>query len=358
MKASQIFQLIDTILPLEVCLYHQVVPLLRQEKSLHLGMVDPQDSSALDYVKRMLSHLNAALIPQQISAEQHKSILSSYLKYKDQEKTANEPASVGSGGGATQHKAHTHQKVQDDEEITLIQQPAAAPKPQIPKPPQPTSSQKLPTKPAQTVKPDAAPIPPNLPILRLQAVYLSQPLPSLLNLAPKQFFQELLARVLLEGIGRLFFEAKSEKGRVLWSQEGVLQSVLEDVPMPMFQAVVQELKLFFNLPFVPVDRPKQVEMERLYNKNHILLVLQVTPGTLGEEATLQVLRGAALRFYQEQKLADLSQDALNLAQQLQRKLHEIGSRFDPSFSSESLYALPAIDQLIKQMDEQLRTFDQ
>ena len=86
MKASQIFQLIDTILPLEVCLYHQVVPLLRQEKSVHLGMVDTQDSSALDYVKRMLSYLHCSLIPQQISVEQHKSILSSYLKYKDKEK--------------------------------------------------------------------------------------------------------------------------------------------------------------------------------------------------------------------------------------------------------------------------------
>jgi hypothetical protein len=36
-----------------------------------------------------------------------------------------------------------------------------------------------------------------------------------------------LGRVLIGGIGRLYFERQSEQGRILWSQDGVLQSVLE-----------------------------------------------------------------------------------------------------------------------------------
>lgn len=105
---------------------------------------------------------------------------------------------------------------------------------------------------------------------------------------------------------------------------------------------------------MPVEHPKQVEMERLYNKTHLLLLLQVTPGKHGEEVNLQVLRGEALKFYQQQKIADLSQDALKLAMQLQRKLSEIGNRFDSSITPESLEALPAIDQLVKSMDQQLQ----
>ena len=51
-------------------------------------------------------------------------------------------------------------------------------------------------------------------------------------------------------------------------------------------------------------------MERLYENTHLLLRLRINPAPLGEEANLQVLRGAALKFYQKQQLSKLSLDAL------------------------------------------------
>jgi hypothetical protein len=75
------------------------------------------------------------------------------------------------------------------------------------------------------------------------------------------------------------------------------------------------------------------------------------PGTHGEEATLQVLRGTALKFYQRQQLEKLGQDALKLAQQLQRKLNEISDR--SGRYPMPLEALPALNQLLGGLDKQL-----
>jgi type II secretory ATPase GspE/PulE/Tfp pilus assembly ATPase PilB-like protein len=189
------------------------------------------------------------------------------------------------------------------------------------------------------------------PPLEVQAIHLSRPIHFIATLPPQQLLQELLGRVLVGGIGRLYFERQPECGRILWSQEGVLQSVLEGLALPLFQGVLIELKRFLHLPLLPVIQPKQVELEQRYHQENLLLRLRVMPGTYGEEATLQVLRGVALKFYHRQKLEKLSQDALNLAQQLQQKLDEIRDR--SCRHSIPLEALPALNQILHGLDTQV-----
>jgi type II secretory ATPase GspE/PulE/Tfp pilus assembly ATPase PilB-like protein len=187
--------------------------------------------------------------------------------------------------------------------------------------------------------------------LEVQAIHLSRPIEFIATLPPKQLLQELLGRVLIGGIGRLYFERQAERGRILWSQDGVLQSVLEGLTLQVFQGLIIELKRIVNLPLLPVIQPKQVEIERRYQQEALLLRLRVMPSNHGEEATLQVLRGVALKFYQRQQLQKLSQEALNLAQQLQQKLNEIRDRSDRY--PMPLETLPALNQVLRGLDEQL-----
>lgn len=60
------------------------------------------------------------------------------------------------------------------------------------------------------------------------------------------------------------------------------------------------------------------------------------PNDQGENATLQILRGAAIRFYQKQQISELSREALILAQQLQTRLQCIGERSSQKFTFETL----------------------
>jgi len=361
------FRLIDGILPFEACLYHQVLPISLEGTHLNLGMVNPDDSAALDYVRRILAYMKCSLVPQPISAAKHQAVLSAYLNHIGQLKQAT----------AKQQNTPSENKFDQNVEPTLIvdspenlnQRELEPSSSQVTAPPTTSShsytpssqppkdtpeKQKLKTKSPQPPTPSSGV---GLPVLEVQAHHISSPVEVLATLPPKNLLQELLARVLAGGIGRLFFERHPNSGRILWSQNGVLQSVLEGLDTAVFQGVINELKLLTHLSLISVEHPKQVKIERIYQQHRLLLRLRVMPGTHGEEATLQVLRGAALKFYQQQQLENLSRDALTMAQQLQTKINEIQkrTRIDPTLTAGQLDALPALDELLKSLNQQLET---
>ena len=84
LDVTQAFGLIDRILPFEACLYHEIIPLFLENRTLHLGMVTLTDVPALDYARKILLFLNYTLIPQIISTDLHRQVLSQYLQFKGQ----------------------------------------------------------------------------------------------------------------------------------------------------------------------------------------------------------------------------------------------------------------------------------
>ncbi|MGA9382882.1 MAG: hypothetical protein WBV73_29325 [Phormidium sp.] len=357
------FRLIDGILPFEACLYHRVIPLSLEGTRLNLGMVETNDQEALDYVRRILAYMNCSLSPQPLSAKNHQALLSAYLNHTGQLKetaTSIEQEKIPTEQSNQDNKATL---ILDDEESATqyIQEKIPPVVTSLPTVPQPFPAQK--PQPANSTANKKAETPPlvpspalSLPTLEVEAQYLSSPIEVLAELPPKVLLNELLARVLAGGIGRLYLENHQDKGRILWSQNGVLQLVLEGVNTSILQGLIQELKRLTYLPMLPVEKAKQAEIERIYKQNRLLLRLRVMPGTYGEEATLQVLRGAALKFYQQQQLENLSRDALNIAQQLQQKVNEIRERthLDPSLNTDKLDALPALDELVQSLEEQIK----
>ena len=331
MDSDRIFQLIDTVVPFEACLYYQVLPLSLEGNLFKLGVVDAEDDSALDYVQRILAYMNCSVTTEPIASEIQRSILSAYLLH----------------GSQLIEPSHT--------------ETAAAPTPTNPaRPTSPPKAETLPSGPEPSMPPrerfkpadaEVSPTPTQLSVLNVEALHLSSPVEVLTTLPAPQLLQELLGRVLLDGIGRLFFERNQSQGRILWSQDGVLKSVLEGIDIVLFQEVIDELKRLTDMPVCPVEQPKQVEVERIYQETHLLLRLRVMAVDGKEEATLQVLRGAALRFYQQQQLSNLSRDALRLAEELQRKVNEIRDR--TRLSPVPLEGLPALEKVIRNLDDQI-----
>lgn len=368
LQTDHMFRLIDSILPFEACLYYQFLPIGLEGKYLRLGMVCPQDSSALDYARHILAYLNCSLKLEQISTETHQSLLSAYLNhtqraesfrqetFKAQEKAAQEalmnerdevePSSNGDSYAHWNNESISTQSSHlsaDNNSYSLTPTPTSRNSIDSPQEALPST--------AVTPVPKVSPRDEAVPLLEVKPLYLSRPMEFVATLAAQQMLQELLGRVLIDGIGRLYLERQLEQGRILWSQDGVLQSVLEGLSLKVFQGLIIELKRIFNMPLLPVVQPKQIEIERRYQQECLLLRLRVMPGANGEEATLQVLRGVALKFYQRQQIEKLGQDALRLAQQLQRKLDEIRDR---SYRCPlPLETLPALNQQLKDLDEQL-----
>ncbi|QMS87066.1 pilus assembly protein PilB [Nostoc edaphicum CCNP1411] len=367
---EQIFQLIDSLLSFEACLYHQILPFGLEDKNLLLGMVHPQDSEALDYVGRILSCINCTMVIEAIAADAHRRILSAYLNHKNTSQLdaqqIHQPIADSPSKNSPAIVADTPVPFLDAESESNQQpilmvfqtQKRQHSGQRVDLPPIPELDQLSQTTTFLTpVESENSEVTPNnLPILPTQIPELLSPIEVLTTLPPKKLLEELLGRILAGGIGRLYLERQAYEGRILWSDNGVLQSVLDKLPLSVFQGVLNELKRFASLPVTTVAEPKQVEKEYVYQKNRLLLRLRVMPGIYGEEATLQVLRGAALKFYQQQQLARLGRDALGISQQLSLKLHELQERLllNPSLDSQQLEALVALNQLVKNLDQKIK----
>lgn len=366
---DQMFRLLDTILPLEACWYHQVLPLSVEGKYMKLGMVDLDDEEATSYVRRALGHIHCTLLPRPISL----SLLQHHLgEYQQQRHSPPQPQAPDLG------------------QIRDPSTPAHPPSPPVPPPyavptalgskiqtklqtsipdSPPIASPALPT-PAVNPSPDADPAPPplfpvkgslpHIPTLKIQTYYLTQPIETLTDLPPHNLLQELLGRALVGGIGRLYFEEGEDYGHIFWSQSGVVQSVLDHLDLILFHGVMQALKALVKLPLEPVTETQNVELERIYLGKRLLLRIRIRQGDHGERATLQVLRGVALKFYEQQQVNRLEKDALQIAQQLQRKLTEIRSshsHHSDDDSQESLATLAELNATLKTLHEQIQDLE-
>ena len=359
---EQIFRLIEEgILCFEACLYHQILPLKLEYNTLLLGIVNPKDAVALKYINSILSYLKCTVVTKTLSAENHRIILTEYLSYKN---ASSEPKLDKNVVEVNSEFAEDleEEELPGDNTLILFDVSSEVNKTNFSDRERKKSPDIKPVNNEDFDKNTDADIfevvsADNLPILRL-------PLPEsfisdrvLSSLPPKKLLKELLARVLAGGIGRLYLERQPYQGRILWSLNGIVQSVIEELQLSAFQGVLNELKRLSSLPMVTLTQAKQTEIECLYQQQHLLLRLRVMPGMYGEEATLQVLRGAALKFYQQQQLTRLSSDVIGASQQLSYKVHELQQRLSlnlPNLNPQQQEALTSLNGLVKDLDRHLK----
>ena len=396
-ELSQIYILIDSILPFEACLYYQVLPLFVEGSRLVVGRVNPEDPGAAEYVTKQLSYINYTLGFQQISSDWHRDLLSKYLKHtakqrqqstqpalpppqSDQPPLSARPAVPAASPAPPNPNIQQTLIIDQPEELTDMQHGVTAPQtPDVASTPNtPTgrqgataSDRLVPTPPSarsrsQREKVELGPLSdPALDFqtapleLRLESHYRDLDSAHLSALEPQPLMQALLVKVLAEGIGRLYFERGATSGRVLWSRDGILQAVVEAIDAQTFQGVINEFKLLMRLSLISVTKSKQVEIERAYEGQRILLRFRVMPSAYGEEATVQVLRGTALRFYQQQQIDRLGRDALDAAQMLQTRLNELRDRARNSIDARPIQTeiLPTLIQLLRQLEAQVEEIE-
>jgi type II secretory ATPase GspE/PulE/Tfp pilus assembly ATPase PilB-like protein len=334
LNLDQMFILIDGILPFEACLYYQVLPLFVEGNQLNLGMVSTEDSIAFEYVRRIISYLNYALVPRTITSEAHQAVLTTYLNH-----ASNKPRRTPN---PYRPNLRSRQPGTPNDRSTLLLHASTPPLSELP-------TEELPR---DIPPPLIAPI----PTLEIVTQYRDRSLDTLANLPSNDLLQALLARVLDGGIGRLYFECAAQQGRILWSQDGVLQSVMENLSLEALQGVIDALKRMAQLPMQPTQKAEQVEIEYLHQQGRVLLRFQFMLGNYGETATVQILRGAALKFYQQQQITKLERDAMGIAKQLQVKLKEIRDRAhaEPGLSGARFDVLPNLNELLQNMEQDVK----
>ncbi|MEM6254349.1 MAG: hypothetical protein AAF821_15635 [Cyanobacteria bacterium P01_D01_bin.156] len=355
---EQMFLLIESILPFEACLYYQVLPLSIEGSVLNLGVVNSQDTSAADYVRRQVSYINCSIVSQPISSDWHREILSKFLSYSAKNRQASQQPSPQKTSKPVPPFAD-HPTLVVGAPTEIAERSPATPKSN----PQPEQA----VAPTDNAVTQAASPPLHMDFSHgtddekhvskpLDSETFQDELPNLKPMDPKGLTQTLLKKLITqEGIGRLYLQRQGKNARILWSKDGIVRSVMNDISSQQFQGVINEFKRMMSLALIPVRKSKQVEIERIHNQKRILLRLRVMPGEHGEEATLQVLRGAALKFYQQQQINNLGRDALGIAQDLQQRIDDLRTQAQRNLDVKDARekTLPTIMTMLRKMEQQL-----
>lgn len=381
MNVEQIFPLIDNLIPLEICSHHRILPLMVKNQSLLLGMVNPDDLSVLDYVRPIIKTKSYFVKRQEIHLEDYQRILREYRDYnkRDQDHTAilSEEEIFRELEALGVIEASDPPEMVDSTETTDLQPPPTLTHlPQDEPPGEFSQGPEMPLVdldlseygelPAPSLNPTITPqesvSPRSLsletwPILDLQPRYLSVPFHLLSKLPPEYLMTELLARLLMQDYGQIYFQCSAlREAEIICNPKGKNKQVLSQLTAGQIHRILTQLKQLFLIPPRGKKTMRKIEMMRAYQGESLLLRFQFSLGEYGEQASVEFFKNRALVRYQQKQMEQFSQDAIALAQQLQAKLKKISDR--RKINTQPLDQLPRLRALLKTIDHQCQALDQ
>jgi hypothetical protein len=130
--------------------------------------------------------------------------------------------------------------------------------------------------------------------------------------------------------------------------------VIEKVPLPLFCSLIDEIKRMAKLPPDTSSHPQKLVLERFHEQERILLRLEFIVQQQLETVRIQILRGRTLKAYEQLQMDRISDQALQLAIQLEKTLRKIQACFD----SAELTNLKELQSVHGRINHQLRMLDQ
>ena len=166
-------------------------------------------------------------------------------------------------------------------------------------------------------------------------------------------WQKLLEQAFKHGSEEINLTRYSDRGTINAQKNKSTQSSIEQVPLPIFCSLIDEIKRMAKIPLDLSNHPKKVVLERFHQEERILLRLEFAVQNEQELVMVQIFRGKNLQAYEQQQMDKVSEQALHLAKQLERTLRRIQACFD-SAEFKSLRQLQTVQSRI---NHQLRLLD-
>jgi hypothetical protein len=145
----------------------------------------------------------------------------------------------------------------------------------------------------------------------------------------------------------------SDRGGIVTEKDNLVQSSIDKVPLPIFCSLIDEIKRMARLPQNTSSHPQKLVLERFYEQERILLRLEFSVQQQIEAVGIQILRGRALKIYEQQQMDRISEQALDLAKQLETTLRRIQACFD----SAELTNLKELQNIHSRISHQLRLLE-
>lgn len=234
--------LIEELISIDICRRHQILPLRKDNNSLLIAMVNPEDLEAQDDLNRILRSKNMTFRRMVITQEDYQSLIDEYLdaQVKAQEK---------------QEKAKS---VDVSSELENLQDFALEDAVD-------NSADELDVNDAQ-----GAPI---------------------VNLVNK-----ILAKALQEGASDIHIEPQEEYLQVRFRKDGVLGKAFPDLPKKIAVAVAARFKIMADLDIAERRKPQDGKIRRVFQGRTVDFRLNTVPARYGEKACLRILDNSSTQL--------------------------------------------------------------
>ncbi|MBW4650955.1 MAG: Flp pilus assembly complex ATPase component TadA [Kastovskya adunca ATA6-11-RM4] len=253
---NQVSQLIDTLLPIDICRRYKLVPLSQndtQPPSVLVAMVDPDNLDAQDDLNRILRPQGITLQRMVITLEDWNQVISRYLDEQLQkEEAAKFQKSVAIEGDLENLDGlDSLQDAPDDADADL-----------------------------DSSLNDAAGAP-------------------VINLVNK-----ILAKALKEGVSDIHVEPQEEYLRVRFRKDGVLRQAFEPLPKKITPAVSARFKIMAELDIAERRLPQDGKIRRMFEGRKVDFRVSTLPSRYGEKVVLRILDNSATQLGLDKLISD------------------------------------------------------
>ncbi|NJK28844.1 MAG: type II/IV secretion system protein [Acaryochloris sp. RU_4_1] len=264
---DQIGELIQTLIPLDICRRYQLVPLTLNRESqpatLLVAMVDPDNLGALDDLGRILRDHSLTLQRMVIAVEDYQQLIGKYLdqQAQQQEKLNDGPPIEFS--------------LEDDLDAIA-------------------GLDDVPTDDLDT----------DLGVALQDAE--TAPIIGLVN--------KILAKALQSGVSDIHIEPQEEYLRIRFRKDGVLQQAFDPLPRKIIPAVISRFKIIAELDIAERRLPQDGRIRRLFQGRKIDFRVNTLPSRYGEKIVLRILDNSSTQLGLDKLISD--EDSLEIVREM------------------------------------------
>jgi type IV pilus assembly protein PilB len=250
---AQISNLIDSLIPVDLCRRYRLVPLSRSEgppPSVMVAMVDPDNLGAQDDLNRILRPQGLVLHRLVITLEDYNRMISRYLDEQvERQKQMDMDSKVDVSSDLEGLESLDLEDAPDEDDANL-----------------------------DTADAEAAPV------------------IALVN--------KILIKALQEGVSDIHVEPQEEAMRIRFRKDGVLREAFDPFPKKIVPAVTARFKIIADLDISERRLPQDGRIRRIFDGRKIDFRVSTLPSRYGEKVVLRILDNSATQLSLDKLIAD------------------------------------------------------
>ncbi|KYC36255.1 general secretion pathway protein GspE [Scytonema hofmannii PCC 7110] len=259
-------QLIDTLIPVDICRRHRLVPLAKHDDqnppSVLVAMVAPDNLEASDDLNRILRPQGLALQRMVITQEDYQQLINQYLD-----------------------ELAVRQKHIEQEKFTDINQDLEN---------------------LENLNMDEAPEDGEADLGAAMKGAEDAPVISLVN--------RILGKALHEKVSDIHIEPQEENLRIRFRKDGVLREAFDPLPKKIIPAVTARFKIISNLDIAERRLPQDGRIRRLFEGRKVDFRVNTLPSRYGEKVVLRILDNSSTQLGLNKLITD--PETLHIVQEM------------------------------------------